>query len=83
MNKQLVLDSRDLCDIDLLLNGSFDPVNSYMGEADYHSVLTDMRLTNGKVFPLPITLSTSMDIVIGETITLVDKHNYPIIRIKL
>ena len=78
MNKQLVLDSRDLCDIDLLLNGSFEPVSSYMGSDDYHSVLSDMRLANGKIFPLPITLSTELDISVGETVTLVDVHNYPI-----
>ena len=77
-NKQLVIDSRDLCDIDLLLNGSFDPVSTYMGSADYHSVLSDMRLVTGDIFPLPITLSTDMDISVGETVTLVDKYNYPI-----
>ena len=83
MNKQLVLDSRDLCDIDLLLNGSFEPVSTYMGELDYHSVLSDMRLTNGKIFPLPITLSTNTNVEVGETITLVDKHNYPIASLKI
>jgi sulfate adenylyltransferase len=74
----IILDPRQLCDLDLLLNGSFAPVHTFMNEKDYHSVLENMHLTSGEVFPLPITLCTNNDIDIGSTLNLVDEHNYPI-----
>ena len=56
----IVLDSRQLCDLDLLLNGSFAPVHTFMNEKDYHSVLENMHLTSGELFPLPITLCSTV-----------------------
>jgi sulfate adenylyltransferase len=55
----LQLSSRSLCDLELLAIGGFSPLDRFMGEADYISVLNDMRLANGTVFPIPITLPVS------------------------
>jgi sulfate adenylyltransferase len=50
------LSNRSVCDLELLATGAFSPLDRFMGKADFYSVLNDMRLTNGMVFPLPITL---------------------------
>lgn len=50
------LTPRQICDIELLLNGAFSPLKGFMTEADYKSVLKDMRLANGELWPMPITL---------------------------
>ena len=81
--KNIILDSREICDLDLLLNGSFSPVYTFMNENDYHSVLENMRLTNGKLFPMPITLCSTSNISVGDTVHLVDEHNYPIASLEV
>ncbi|MEE4174930.1 MAG: bifunctional sulfate adenylyltransferase/adenylylsulfate kinase [Xanthomonadales bacterium] len=53
------LTPRQLCDIDLLLNGAFSPLEGFLNRADYESVCTDMRLQNGVLWPMPITLDVS------------------------
>jgi sulfate adenylyltransferase len=50
------LTPRQTCDIELLLNGAFSPLRGFMNKADYQSVLTDTRLGNGLLWPMPITL---------------------------
>jgi len=50
------LTPRQTCDIELLLNGAFSPLRGFMNKADYQSVLTDMRLGSGLLWPMPITL---------------------------
>ncbi|MDH3693183.1 MAG: bifunctional sulfate adenylyltransferase/adenylylsulfate kinase [Gammaproteobacteria bacterium] len=53
------LSERKLCDIELLLNGAFSPLEGFVGQADYDSVLKDMRLTNGMLWPIPVNLDVS------------------------
>ncbi|HBG51814.1 MAG TPA: adenylyltransferase, partial [Gammaproteobacteria bacterium] len=50
------LTPRQLCDLELLLNGGFSPLEGFMGQADYAAVLADMRLADGTLWPMPITL---------------------------
>ena len=70
------LTERQICDIELLLNGAFSPLEGFLGKADYESVLSDMRLTSGVLWPMPITLDVSEDfagsIKSGERIALRD-----------
>lgn len=53
------LTHRQLCDLELLLCGGFSPLNGFMTQADYESVLGDMRLCSGVLWPMPITLDVS------------------------
>jgi sulfate adenylyltransferase len=53
------LTPRQMCDIDLLLNGAFSPLEGFLGEADYEKVCAEMRLDNGVLWPVPITLDVS------------------------
>ncbi len=50
---------RQLCDLELICNGGFSPLEGFMNQADYLSVLSTLRLTSGFLFPIPITLDVS------------------------
>jgi sulfate adenylyltransferase len=50
------LTERQLCDLELLLNGGFSPLEGFMGRADYESVRDHMRLARGALWTMPITL---------------------------
>jgi sulfate adenylyltransferase len=54
--KSVDLTQRQGSDLELLLNGSFSPLSSFMGRADYESVCRDMRLADGSIWPIPIVL---------------------------
>jgi sulfate adenylyltransferase len=70
------LTQRQLCDLDLLMNGAFSPLDGFLGLDDYEAVCDDMRLTSGVLWPIPITLDVSeafaSEIQTGETIALRD-----------
>jgi sulfate adenylyltransferase len=52
----LQLSERSVCDLELLASGAFSPLDRFMGQADHQRVLDEMRLTDGYLFPLPVTL---------------------------
>jgi sulfate adenylyltransferase len=53
------LTARQVCDLELLLNGGFSPLRSFMTRADYESVCHNMRLVDGTLWPMPITLDVT------------------------
>jgi ATP sulfurylase (sulfate adenylyltransferase) len=55
----LSLTPRQLCDLELLLNGGFSPLTGFMTRRDYESVCNDMRLGDGTLWPMPITLDVT------------------------
>jgi sulfate adenylyltransferase len=70
------LTPRQLCDLDLLLNGAFSPLDGFLGKSDYEKVCDDMRLASGILWPIPVTLDVSEafaeNITSGATIALRD-----------
>jgi sulfate adenylyltransferase len=50
---------RQICDLELLLSGSFSPLCGFMTRAEYESVCHNMRLTSGLLWPIPIVLDVS------------------------
>ena len=53
------LTPRQTCDLEMLLNGGFSPLTGFMNRADYESVCADVRLSNGLLWPMPITLDVN------------------------
>jgi sulfate adenylyltransferase len=59
------LTPRQICDLELLMNGGFHPLKGFHSEADYNSVVDDMRLADGALWPMPITLDVSQKFADG------------------
>ncbi|OSD06865.1 ATP-sulfurylase [Trametes coccinea BRFM310] len=57
----IVLTERQLCDLELIMNGGFSPLEGFMTEADYKGVVDNLRLADGTLFPIPITLDVSRE----------------------
>ena len=78
----VTLNDRQLCDLELLLTGGFSPLEGYMGEDDYESVLENMHLSDGTLWPMPITLDVSEEfagtVKEGDGILLRDKEGFPL-----
>ncbi|MGI8573989.1 MAG: bifunctional sulfate adenylyltransferase/adenylylsulfate kinase [Egibacteraceae bacterium] len=70
------LTERQICDLELLVVGGFSPLRGFMGRADYESVRDQMRLADGTLWPMPITLDVSAEtaesLSPGDTLALRD-----------
>ena len=71
------LSDRCICDLELLATGAFSPLDRFMGAADYARVLEEMRLANGHLFPIPVTLPVSPDdkVELDQEVALLDSRN--------
>ncbi|KAK0609364.1 hypothetical protein B0T17DRAFT_621697 [Bombardia bombarda] len=65
----LVLSDRQLCDLELLLNGGFSPLEGFMSEKDYNGVVKENRLADGALFSMPITLDVSQETIDELSVT--------------
>lgn len=74
------LTHRQQCDLELLLNGGYSPLKGFMTQEDYDSVLDELRLKNGIVWPMPITLDCSEEmaksIEIDDKVALRDEEGF-------
>ena len=50
------LTPRQICDLELVMNGGFYPLDGFLTQKDYEEVVENMRLASGKIWPIPITL---------------------------
>ncbi len=70
------LTPRQLCDLELLVDGAFSPLTGFLTRADYERVVEDMRLASGILWPIPVVLdvprSFADEVEIGERIALRD-----------
>ncbi len=72
------LTQRQICDLELLMNGGFYPLKGFMSEADYDGVVANMRLADGALWPMPVNLDVSEDFAAkiepGQDIALRDQE---------
>jgi sulfate adenylyltransferase len=54
---RIELDGRELADLEMIATGASSPLTGFLGSADYESVIERMRLSDGTVWPLPVTLA--------------------------
>ena len=73
----LTLSDRSVCDLELLATGAFSPLDRFMGRGDYQRVLAEMRLADGPLFPIPVTLPVNPieEIRLDQDIALRDSRN--------
>lgn len=55
--KRIELNPREISDVEMLVKGAFSPLEGFLCREDYESVISNMRLKDGRVWPIPITLS--------------------------
>lgn len=72
------LTERQLCDLELILNGAFSPLDGFQNREDYASVLDQMRLAGGLLWPIPVTLDVTSQfaeqVSTGQFIALRDRE---------
>jgi len=77
---EIILNDRQLCDLELLATGAFSPLTGFLCHADYESVLDRMRLQNDLLWPIPICLDISevhaRSLDIGQSVTLRDSEGF-------
>lgn len=62
----LRLSARQVSDLDLIANGAFSPLEGFMTRADYERVVDEMRLANGLVWTIPVTLAVAAEAAPAE-----------------
>lgn len=85
VNKELEVDNISLSDLELIANGAFSPLTGFLTEKDYNRVVDEMRLADGTVWSLPITLPVTdeADYEIGDEVLLTHHGKaYGVIQIK-
>lgn len=77
--KSIAINTWTISDLDLIGVGAFSPLTGFLNEEDYHSVVKNMRLANGTVWSIPITLSLGEEeaaaLRIGERVALVGEKD--------
>ncbi len=71
----VILAPRAMCDLELMATGAFSPLDRFMGRADYERVLDEMRLADGTVYPVPVTLPLADPPEVGKDIVLRNPNN--------
>lgn len=78
--QRLKLTDRQLCDLEMILNGGFSPLTGFLNQKDYDSVVANIRLADGLVWSMPIVLDVSKaqsdQFTAGERIVLTDDYDY-------
>lgn len=68
-----IMDERERCDLECLLNGSFAPLTSYMTHSQYTSCLDTLMINGSDVFPIPIVLMSMIEVPLETVVSLKSK----------
>lgn len=80
---ELQATERQLCDVELLMNGGFSPLTGFMDEATYNHVVENMELPDGTVFGLPVVFDTDDESLQPGTTILLKQGDLPIATVEL
>lgn len=76
----VTLTQRQLCDLELLMNGAFTPLTGFMDQAAYDGVVTDLSLPDGTFWPIPITFDVTQSLAdklsAGDQVALRDAEGF-------
>ncbi|WP_216828257.1 sulfate adenylyltransferase [Alkalihalobacterium elongatum] len=84
---EIEIDGMALSDLELIANGAYSPLTGFLGKEDYKSVLYNMKLKNGLVWSIPITLPVNENVAkhlhLGEYIKLTNKNTvYGVLKVQ-
>lgn len=78
--RDIILNDRQLCDLELLATGAFSPLRGFVNRPDYESILDRMRLQNGMIWPIPICLDVpeteARHLEAGQSVCLRDPEGF-------
>jgi sulfate adenylyltransferase len=78
------LTARQACDLELLANGAFSPLTGFLGRADYDAVCHEMRLADGTLWPMPVTLDLPEDLArVGTRLALRDPEGVMVAALEI
>ncbi len=81
--KKIPLSEVGVADLEMIANGAMSPLTGFMGKADYDAVVANMRLANGLVWSLPITLpvekALAQTLRLGEEVALVENGGHALL----
>jgi len=83
----ITLSPREQCDLEMIAIGAFSPLTGFQNKADFEGVCKNMRLANGTVWPIPVTLCPSLEdaakINVGDKIALKDNKGRVLATMKV
>lgn len=85
--KSWTLRDRQIYDLEMILNGGFSPLGGFLNKQDYECVISDMRLKDGSLWPIPVTLDVDKEfselLHVGDKVTLKDQEGFSIAVIEI
>lgn len=77
--KKIAINTWTISDLDMIGVGAFSPLTGFLNEEDYHSVVKTMRLADGTVWSIPITLAleeaAASKLAVGDTVSLIGEED--------